>query len=77
VLAAIGELSESHPPSNREVAERAGITDQGQISKLLRRLEGHSLIENTGVGHSKGGANAWGLTVQGVMVRLELEGRYG
>ena len=26
--------------SNREVAERAGVVDQGQISKLLGRLEG-------------------------------------
>ena len=32
VLGAVGE----HPgASNREIAERAGISDQGQISKLL------------------------------------------
>ena len=36
VLRAIAELPAG---SNREVAERAGIVDQGQISKILTRLE--------------------------------------
>ena len=35
-------------PSNRMVADEAGITDQGQISKLLRRLESLGLIEIAG-----------------------------
>jgi AcrR family transcriptional regulator len=51
--------------SNRQVADRAGVTDQGQISKLLTRLEGLGLIENTGSGPSKGEPNAWTLTARG------------
>jgi AcrR family transcriptional regulator len=51
--------------SNREVAQAAGVVDQGQISKLLARLEGLGLIRNTGVGHVKGEPNAWELTSRG------------
>ncbi len=43
VLMAIAELPGG---SNREVAERAGIVDQGQISKMLTRLEYQGLIVN-------------------------------
>ncbi|MHB8235692.1 MAG: TetR family transcriptional regulator [Solirubrobacteraceae bacterium] len=51
--------------SNREVGHGAGISDQGQVSKLLNRLARLDLIENTGAGQSKGGANAWHLTPRG------------
>jgi AcrR family transcriptional regulator/DNA-binding MarR family transcriptional regulator len=51
--------------SNREVGEAAGIEDQGQISKLLTRLERLGLIENTGAGQARGGSNAWVLTRRG------------
>jgi AcrR family transcriptional regulator len=51
--------------SNRVVAERAGISDQGQISKLLARLERLGLAVNTGEGHAKGEPNAWTLTALG------------
>jgi AcrR family transcriptional regulator len=51
--------------SNREVAERAGIHDPGQVSKLLARLERLGLLENTGEGHAKGEPNAWSLTPKG------------
>ncbi len=51
--------------SNREIGERAGIADQGQISKLLTRLARLGLLENTGVGQAVGGANAWHLSSQG------------
>jgi len=51
--------------SNRVVADRAGITDQGQISKLLARLERLGLAVNSGNGHAKGEANAWTLTALG------------
>jgi hypothetical protein len=45
---------------NCEVSEVAGVKDQGQISKLLARLESHGLLENSG-GHP-GAVNAWRLT---------------
>jgi DNA-binding MarR family transcriptional regulator len=51
--------------NNKELSERAGITDQGQMSKLLSRLAGHSLTVNTGEGQAKGEPNAWILTRKG------------
>jgi AcrR family transcriptional regulator len=65
VLTVIGE----HPgASNREIAEGSGIADQGQISKLLARLERLELIQNTGEGQVKGASNAWRLTERGAQV---------
>jgi AcrR family transcriptional regulator len=55
-----------HPgASNRTVAEASGISDQGQISKLLARLDSLGLARNSGQGHSKGAPNAWQLTARG------------
>jgi AcrR family transcriptional regulator len=54
--------------SNRTVGERAGVTDPGQISKLLRRLERLGLAVNTGGGHQSGEPNAWRLTGKGERV---------
>ncbi len=51
--------------SNRQVAEAAGIADQGQISKLLLRLQNLGLIQNTGEGPARGEPNAWTLTQRG------------
>lgn len=45
VLRAIAELPAG---SNRQVSERAGIVDQGQISKILTRLEYQGLVVNRG-----------------------------
>jgi hypothetical protein len=56
----------AHPgASNREIADRAGVVDQGQISKLLTRLERLELIANSGGGQQHGTANAWSLTARG------------
>jgi AcrR family transcriptional regulator len=65
VLTVIGE---NPGASNREVAEGSGIADQGQISKLLTRLERLDLVTNTGEGQLKGGSNAWHLTDRGAQV---------
>ncbi len=51
--------------SNRGVGLRADIADQGQISKLLSRLERLGLAANRGAGHAKGEPNAWTLTPTG------------
>jgi AcrR family transcriptional regulator len=65
VLEGVGE----HPgASNRQVSEYAGISDQGQVSKLLRRLARLGLLSNTGPGHLKGKPNAWTLTTKGEQV---------
>jgi AcrR family transcriptional regulator len=66
VLMAIGDVDgRGSYPSNRQVADGAGITDQGQMSKLLGRLQGLGLVENKGAGAPKGAPNAWRLTARG------------
>ena len=65
VLVAIGEKP---GVSNRDVARAAGITDPGQISKLLRRLERLELVENRGHSQTRGSTNAWYLTARGIRV---------
>ena len=60
--------------SNRAVARAAEVSDQGQISKLLARLESLGLIANTGVGHLKGEPNAWELTGKGRAVEQAIRG---
>jgi AcrR family transcriptional regulator len=74
VLAYIGE----HPgASNREIAEGSGIADQGQISKLLTRLERLELVSNTGEGQVRGSSNAWCLTERGAQVERATRPRSG
>ena len=65
-------ISELPGASNREVADYAGIHDQGQVSKLLARLQRLGLIANTGDGHAKGEPNAWSLTRLGEQVAQRL-----
>ena len=61
--------------SNRQVADYAGISDQGQVSKLLSRLERLGLLANQGAGHSKGEPNAWQLTSRGELVARSVGAR--
>jgi AcrR family transcriptional regulator len=61
-------IAESPDASNRTIASGAGISDQGQVSKLLARLEHLGLIENRGAGPIKGAPNAWILTARGEQV---------
>lgn len=69
VLNAIAE----HPAiSNREVAMFAGINDQGQTSKLLRRLASAGVIANDPAAASRMGANAWVLTATGRELAREI-----
>jgi AcrR family transcriptional regulator len=71
VLQAVAEYPGA---SNRAVGEAADIYDQGQISKLLGRLEGLGLIENTSGNDHKptGEPNAWRLTRLGERVTQQL-----
>jgi AcrR family transcriptional regulator len=65
VLMAIAE----HPgSSNRMVADASEVGDQGQMSKLLARLDNLGLVENTGTPGAFGGPNAWTLTDKGWQV---------
>jgi hypothetical protein len=62
VLRAVGASPHS---SNRDVAAAAGLSDEGQTSKLLQRLHRQGLIENVGLGQAHGEPNAWLLTATG------------
>ncbi|MHB8241724.1 MAG: TetR family transcriptional regulator [Solirubrobacteraceae bacterium] len=58
-----------HPgTTNRALAQACGIADQGQISKLVARLQRLGLMENHGEGHTKGSTNAWYLTERGTQL---------
>jgi AcrR family transcriptional regulator/DNA-binding MarR family transcriptional regulator len=73
VLRAIAELPAA---SNREVAERAGVVDQGQISKILTRLEYQGLVVNRGgSGPARGAPNSWWLTERGEALERDLRER--
>jgi AcrR family transcriptional regulator len=80
VLEAVAELGgRGSDPSNRMVGDHAGISDQGQISKLLARLKRLGLLENSGEGaHSKGEPYAWHLTPTGrsVVRAIDMSARY-
>jgi AcrR family transcriptional regulator len=58
--------------SNRQLGEGAGIADQGQVSKLLGRLQRLGLLANTGGGQARGERNAWQLTPLGERVAEQL-----
>jgi AcrR family transcriptional regulator len=63
--------------SNRHVGQAAGMTDQGQTSKLLKRLERAGLIENAGPGRDSGEPNAWRLTPRGQEIDTALGAHAG
>ncbi len=68
-LLVLGAIAAQPGASNRQVAEHAGVSDQGQISKLLARLEGLGLIENLGGEQPSGAPNQWLLTPRGLQVQ--------
>lgn len=49
--------------SSRELASRDGVKDEGQMSRLLSRLERLGLIENTREAQRRGDVKAWQLTI--------------
>lgn len=72
VLSAIAQQPGS---SNKALAAQAHVADQGQISKLLARLERIGLVANDGGGHARGEANAWALTAAGEQIANSLRVR--
>jgi AcrR family transcriptional regulator len=71
-LQVLAVIANTPGASNRQVADGAGVHDQGQISKLLTRLERLGLVRNTGPGQPQGAPNAWTLTSQGQQVEQAL-----
>jgi DNA-binding MarR family transcriptional regulator len=68
-LRVLSAISEQPGASNRMIGEMAGASDQGQISKLLARLEKLGLVANSGQGQAYGECNAWRLTARGEEVQ--------
>jgi AcrR family transcriptional regulator len=60
----------AHAPgaSSKQIAQASGISDEGQTSRLLARLQHHNLIRDRGVGPSKGLPRAWTLTERGEQI---------
>jgi AcrR family transcriptional regulator len=72
---ALAAVAANRGSSNRMVGEASGINDQGQVSKLLARLERLGLVENTGGGFVRGEPNAWVLTERGEEVHGAIAGQ--
>ncbi|MGC2374396.1 MAG: TetR family transcriptional regulator [Solirubrobacteraceae bacterium] len=51
--------------SSKQIAAASGITDEGQTSRLLTRLQNAGLIHNSGGQPARGEAKAWILTGRG------------
>jgi AcrR family transcriptional regulator len=68
-LRVLSAIAEQPGASNRMIGDAAGASDQGQISKLLARLQKLGLVANSGQGQAYGEANAWRLTVRGEEVQ--------
>jgi AcrR family transcriptional regulator len=61
-------IAEHRGASNRLIADTAEIKDQGQVSKLLARLQRAGMVTNTGLGPGQGAPNAWALTDRGRLI---------
>jgi AcrR family transcriptional regulator/DNA-binding MarR family transcriptional regulator len=61
----LGAVAACPGASNRQIADASGVQDQGQISKLLVRLERLGLVVNASSGPMRGEPNAWQLTAKG------------
>jgi AcrR family transcriptional regulator len=71
----LSAIAQTPGASNRAISIDAGVIDQGQMSKLLSRLEGLGLIENIRVVHDTSGHNAWHLTELGARVQRATRGQ--
>ncbi|MGA7704761.1 MAG: TetR/AcrR family transcriptional regulator [Solirubrobacteraceae bacterium] len=66
-------IADNPGASNRLIADAEQIKDQGQISKLLARLERVGMIANTYPTPGKGAPNSWTLTESGRQVVVTIE----
>ena len=67
-LMVLTAVLENPGASNRQVAEVAGIDDQGQISRILRRLSNQELVRNDGAPRN-GAPKRWHLTHRGLALQ--------
>ncbi len=68
----LGCVAEHAGASNRLLSDCAEIHDQGQVSKLLARLQRLGLLENRGE-RAKGEPNSWSLTPLGQQLTRKLK----
>jgi AcrR family transcriptional regulator len=61
----LGVIAADPGSSSKHVAAASGVTDEGQMSRLLTRLERTGLIHNQGGKPTRGEAKAWTLTTKG------------
>jgi AcrR family transcriptional regulator/DNA-binding MarR family transcriptional regulator len=64
-LSVLSAIAAEPGASNRRVACATGISDEGQVSKLLWRLAERGFVRNSGAGHAMGRPNAWSITAIG------------
>ncbi len=72
-LRVLTTIAQTPGASSKQVALCAGITDEGQTSKLLKRLQRNDLIDDTGK-PEKGMPRAWTLTDRGERVLAAVGG---
>jgi AcrR family transcriptional regulator len=68
----LATIADDPGASNRHIADSSGVTDEGQMSRLLGRLRDSGLIENRGQGQAKGEPNAWMLTDRGQAIHTAI-----
>lgn len=72
-ICVLAALAANPGSSNRKLAEASGVADQGQMSKLLNRLNKEGFVQNMSTGGpSRGEPNAWTLTNQGWQIHSAL-----
>jgi AcrR family transcriptional regulator/DNA-binding MarR family transcriptional regulator len=74
-LRVLGVIAERPGASNRQVATVAEVSDQGQMSRLLTRLERLGLIQNDVPRQPTGEPNAWRLTPRGEEIHQAIDPR--
>jgi AcrR family transcriptional regulator/DNA-binding MarR family transcriptional regulator len=65
MLRVLGVIGVEPGLNSSEVGLRAGVKDQGRMSRILARLQRFGLIENTRDAHRRGDEKAWQLTADG------------
>ncbi len=70
-------IAERPGDSSRQIADASDVADQGQMSKLLWRLEHLGLIANALPRPARGAPNAWTLTAKGREVEQAIRAQTG
>jgi len=72
-LRVLAAIAEHQGAATHQIARAAGVSDPGQISRILTRLKAHGLIDDSGPDQPPGERNAWWLTARGDEVQRAVE----